>query len=120
MKDIKNIIKKEYNHIIKTLCFIGFLYITCIYTYELLFMREYIIKIYNLKYMIYKGWLFLILVSKYEFKEMVELGFINCDDYAITMRKHSKSRRHKHYCREDKYNKYLKWKSKQTTNKSGD
>ena len=51
---------------------------------------------------------------------MVELGFINCDDYAITMRKHSKSRRHKHYCREDKYNKYLKWKSKQTTNKSGD
>lgn len=62
----------------------------------------------------------MILVSKYEFKEMVELGFINCDDYAITMRKHSKSRRHKHYCREDKYNKYLKWKSKQTINKSGD
>jgi hypothetical protein len=57
--------------------------------------------------------IFLKLVSKSEFKEMMELGFIKKGNYATTMKKHSKSRRHKHYCQEDKYEKYLKWKEKQ-------
>ena len=81
-------------------------------------MRKYIVKIYkfsNTQNKIYKnkGWLFLVLVNKDEFKEMVERGFINSDDYATTMKKHSKSKRHKHYCREDKYEKYIRWKQKQ-------
>jgi hypothetical protein len=42
---------------------------------------------------------------------MMELGFIKKDNYATTMKQHSKSKRHKHYCQEDKYEKYLKWNS---------
>jgi hypothetical protein len=57
--------------------------------------------------------IFLKLVSKSEFKEMMELGFIRNGNYATTMKKHSKGRRHKHYCQEDKYEKYLKWKENQ-------
>lgn len=59
------------------------------------------------------------LVNKDEFNEMRELGFITKENYATTMKKHSKSRRHKHYVQEDRYEKYLKWKEKQK-NKSGE
>ena len=60
-------------------------------------MGEYIVKIYKFsntqnKIFTNKGWLFLVLVNKDEFKEMVERGFINYDDYATTMKKHSKSK----------------------------
>ena len=50
---------------------------------------------------------------------MRERGFITKENYATTMKKHSKSRRHKHYVQEDRYAKYLKWKEKQK-NKSGE
>ena len=55
----------------------------------------------------------MILVSNDEFKEMFEKGFVKQNDYAVTMKNHSKSKRHKHYVREDKYEKYLKWKENQ-------
>ena len=56
---------------------------------------------------------FLKLVNRDEFKEMMELGFIKHGDYAQTMKHHSKAKRHKHYVREDKYDRYLKYKDKQ-------
>ena len=59
-------------------------------------------------------------VIKQEFDEMIERGFLKQGDYATTMKQHSKAKRHKHYCREDKYEKYLRWKSKQNKNKSGE
>lgn len=63
---------------------------------------------------------FLKLVRQDEFKEMVERGFIKQGEYATTMKKHSKAKRHKHYCQEDRYEKYLKWKEKQEKNKCGE
>lgn len=57
------------------------------------------------------------LVSKEEFKEMVKLGFIKEGDYAQTMRNHSKSKRHKKYVVEYKYDRYLKYKDKQEKQK---
>ena len=53
----------------------------------------------------------MILVSNDEFKEMFEKGFVKQNDYAVTMKNHSKSKRHKHYVREDKYEKYLRHKA---------
>ena len=63
-----------------------------------------------------KGWIILKLVSNENFKEMLELGFIKRGDFATTMKSHSKARRHKHYIREDKYEKYLKYKANQKKN----
>jgi hypothetical protein len=53
------------------------------------------------------------LVSKEIFREMMDLGFIKNGDFAQTMKNHSKSKRHKKYVREDRYEKYLKYKAKQ-------
>lgn len=44
---------------------------------------------------------------------MLELGFLKPDEWTQTMKKHSKSKRHKKYVVEYKYNKYLKWKNAQ-------
>ena len=55
----------------------------------------------------------MVLVRKDEFNEMLERGFIKQGDFAQTMKSHSKARRHKKYVREDKYDKYLKWKANQ-------
>lgn len=55
-------------------------------------------------------------VSNENFKEMLELGFVKQGDYATTMKNHSKSKRHKHYVREDKYMKYLKYKNNKQKN----
>ena len=53
------------------------------------------------------------LVSKEEFMEMLELGFIQQGDFTQTMKSHSKARRHKKYVVENKYDRYLKYKAKQ-------
>lgn len=55
----------------------------------------------------------MVFVDRENFKEMLDLGFIKQGDFATTMKSHSKSKRHKHYVREDKYDKYLKYKSEQ-------
>lgn len=55
----------------------------------------------------------MVLVRKDEFNEMLERGFIKQGDFAQTMRNHSKAKRKKKYVREDKYEKYLKWKENQ-------
>jgi hypothetical protein len=62
---------------------------------------------------IIKGWIILRLVSKEDFKEMMELGFIKQGDFTQTMKNHSKSRRHKKYVVEYKHDKYLKYKANQ-------
>ena len=78
--------------------------------------RKNIFLLINKINLLLKGEIFLIFVNKENFKEMVELGFIKQGDYATTMKNHSKSKRHKHYIREDKYAKYLKYKSQQKKN----
>ena len=55
----------------------------------------------------------MVLVRKDEFNEMLKRGFIKQGDFAQTMRNHSKAKRKKKYVREDKYEKYLKWKENQ-------
>lgn len=55
----------------------------------------------------------MIKISREEFKEMLEKGFIKQGDFAQTMKHHSKAKRHQKYVREDKYEKYLKWKANQ-------
>ena len=55
----------------------------------------------------------MIFVGSEDFKDMLRLGFIKQGDFSTTMRHHSKAKRHKHYVREDKYAKYLKWKNAQ-------
>lgn len=61
----------------------------------------------------YKGWIVLKIVSKEEFHEMLELGFLEKGDWTQTMKHHSKGRRHKKYVAEHKYARYLKYKNKQ-------
>ena len=53
------------------------------------------------------------LVSKEEFKEMLDLGFIQQGDFTQTMKSHSKARRHKKYVVENKYDRNLRYKDKQ-------
>ena len=55
----------------------------------------------------------MVLVRKDEFDEMLTRGFIKQGDFAQTMKNHSKAKRKKKYVREDKYEKYLKWKASQ-------
>lgn len=55
----------------------------------------------------------MVLVRKDEFDEMLERGFVKQGDFAQTMKNHSKAKRKKKYVREDKYEKYLKWKQNQ-------
>lgn len=52
-------------------------------------------------------------ISRDEFAEMLELGFLKQGDWTQTMKKHSKGKRHKKYIIEYKYDKYLKWKNAQ-------
>lgn len=58
----------------------------------------------------------MVLVRKDEFNEMLEKGFIKQGDFAQTMKNHSKAKRKKKYVREDKYERYLKWKQNQDKN----
>jgi hypothetical protein len=55
----------------------------------------------------------LVKISREEFKEMLELGFLKQDEWTQTMKKHSKGKRHKKYVVEYKYDRYLKWKNAQ-------
>lgn len=57
-------------------------------------------------------------VSREEFKEMMELGFLKQGDWTQTMRHHSKGKRHKKYIVEYKYERYLKHKEKQKDTKA--
>jgi hypothetical protein len=55
----------------------------------------------------------LVKISREEFKEMMELGFLKQGEWTQTMKKHSKGKRHKKYVVEYKYDRYLKWKNAQ-------